>query len=240
MEWALVTSSDKHAQDGWRGEARRLRSQLDAIADRIGAEYETPLTWRSENMSAAQWSDLDAVTAVIEANRLRDDDGNLMPGGSAGGGIQGYLDDYPEFMVSGGWSVGGDETGFNHVLEFHASNPARGEARPLNEHSPEFLVELLCAAAAAVDADEATIRYGRLEDELADAREEAAWYIGALTLFPNGIGEAELPGSIWTYPCPAGYPDGVVLVADLERVVSDYEALVPDLLRVHDLYKARI
>ncbi|GAB4001632.1 hypothetical protein GCM10029992_37680 [Glycomyces albus] len=239
MEWALVTSSDTRVENGLSGEARRLRSQLDAISERIEAEYGAPLTWRSEDMSAEQWRDLDAIGTEIEANRLRDDDGNLMPGGSAGGSVQGYLDGYPDFMASGGWSVGGDEAAFDHVLEFRAADPTRGDARPLNEHDPDFLVALLCAAAAAVDADEATIRYGKLEDTLADAREEASWYTGALTLFSTGIRDAELPDSITAYPCPVGYPDGTVLVADLDRVISDYETLVPDLLRVHDLYQAR-
>lgn len=240
MGWTLVTSSWK-AVDGWPAEAARLRSQLDAINACIADEYGEPLVWQSPTMTAEQWSDSQAITDEIMRVRIRDEtpEQNLMPGAGARGVVQGYRDGFAKFMIASGWGVGGDGCQFNNVLNFSDRTPSEGHARKLNEHSPEWLVNLLCSAATAVDASEATIRYGDLEDELAEASEEAASRIGALTLLPNGIDGAELPDSITAHPCPVGYPDGIVLVADLDRVVNDYEALVPDLLRIHDTYRAQ-
>jgi hypothetical protein len=235
MTWTLVTSS-WHVVDGWRAEAARLRGQLDAIQDCVEAEYSEPFTWRSEQMTAEQWHDIAAIEAKMLDERLRDDFGNLMPGGSASGVVQGYRGEHSELMIAGSWSVGGDGCQINTIYNFSDYDMHEGDARKLYEHSPEWLVKLLGAAAGSVNASEARIVSGALDDELADAREEAAWHVGVLTLFPGGIGDAELPESITALPCPADYPGGVVLVADLGTAIDDPESLVPDLLRVHDLY----
>lgn len=60
-----------------------------------------------------------------------------------------------------------------------------------------------------------------------------------MKLFPKGFGDAELPESIIAYRCPVGLPNGAVLADGFERVVGDYEVLVPDLLCVHYLFQAR-
>ena len=240
MGWKLVTSSQEQV-DGWEAEAARLRRQLDAITACMATEYSEPLIWRSETMTAEQWQNLDSITAEILAERIRDEmpEQNLMAGAGATGLVQGYRGQLPNLAVASVWSVGSDRSPFNNILNFNDLEPDKGNARRLNEHEPAWLVRLLCEAAAAVGADEAKVKHGDLDDELADVREEASWHVGALTLFPNGIGEAELPESITAYPCPSGYPDGVVLVADLDRVITDPESLIPDLLRVHDLYQER-
>lgn len=235
MGWTLVTSSWE-AVEGWSAEAARLLDQLRVVQGCVASEYGEPLVWRSDDMTAEQWRDVDAIAAEIIDGRLRDDFGNLMPGGGASGVVQGYRGVHTGFMIAGFWSVGGDGCQINTIYNVSDHDTDEGDARQLNEHSTEWLVQLLSAAAGSVNASEARIVSAALDDELADAREEAAWDVGVLTLFPRGIGDAELPESITAYPCPSGNPDAVVLVADLDRVIDDPESLVPDLLRVHDLY----
>jgi hypothetical protein len=207
----------------------------------MSTEYSEPLIWRSATMTAEQWQDLDAITAEILDGQIRDEtpEQNLMAGAGATGLVQGYRGQLPNMAVASTWSVGSERSPFNNILNFNDREPDKGNARRLNEHEPAWLVRLLCEAAAAVGADQAKIKDGMLDDEVADVREEASWHVGALTLFPEGIGDAELPESITAYPCPSGYPDGVVLVADLDKVIDEPESLVPDLLRVHDLYLER-
>jgi hypothetical protein len=156
-----------------------------------------------------------------------------MKGGGASGTVQGYRDDAPEPMVNAMWHAGSDDDWpFNGVITFYVGDPAAGVTLPLPDHPIDWLVRLVSAASAAVAADQARIETVPLADELMDARFDSV--VGALTLAPHGIDLDVLPASVSVRPCPVGYPDGAVLVADLQQVTTDPAALVDDLLVLDD------
>jgi hypothetical protein len=223
----------------WRGEVRRLRRLLDVMSDAVQEQYGGPLTWRSEDLSAEQWRDPGQVAAKMERKQLRDDFGKVMTGGGARGVVQGYRDDLAESMTSAMWKVGAVDGRYPFQCnnKFWAGDLDKGYALGLYEHPVDWLVRLLCTSAVAISGDSGRIYTTQLLDAIIDERPEAN--VGALTLVPNSIDPATLPASITAYPCPVGYPDGVVLVADPERVVNDPESLVGDLLAVDDTLTAR-
>jgi len=236
QDWTLNLAS-RQAVEVWHGEARRLRGLLDVVSECVTAEYQAPLVWRDEDLSVEQWRDLDEIVAEMERQQLRDDFGKIMKGGGATGVVQGYRNDLPREMTNVLWTAGSDEWPFSAAADFYTKDLAGGHARPFADHSVDWLVRLLSASAAAVSAEEGRIYTGPLIDALIDERMEAA--VGALTLAPHGIDPAALPASITAYPCPVGYPDGQILVADLERVTNDPASLVNDLLAIDDALTAR-
>src|SRR6266545_1458297 len=233
--WRLHVASRERV-GVWHGEARRLRAVLDAISACVGEEYGAPLDWRNESMSADQWSSLDEIAAELERERLRDDEGEVMQGGGSTNVIQGYRDAAPKAMTNALASVGADDDWpFVCNTTFYTRETEQGGARLLHEHPVDWLVRLLCEAADPVRADQARITTTSLQGELLDARETTN--VGALTLAPHGINTAAMPARVQAHPCPVGYPDGVVLVADLQRVANDPASLVDDLLAVDDLLR---
>lgn len=48
-----------------------------------------------------------------------------------------------------------------------------------------------------------------------------------------------MPPTFTAHPCPTGYPDGLVLVADPDLVTNDPEALLDDILAVDGALAAR-
>lgn len=238
MSWTMVVPSKQVVEGGWAGEARRLRSFLDVVSECMRPVYREPVVWCDEDLTVEQWRDLAEVTAEIERQRLRDDEDRIVEGGRSGGAVVAYREGAAKSMIGNLWNVGGDgEWKFNAALTFRTGDPVAGRAFPLGDHPVEWLVRLLSASSASVGAEESRIETNPMADELIDARYESI--VGELTLAANGIGDAVLPDSVTAYPCPVGYPNGVVLVADLERAASDPASLVDDLLTVDDLIRSR-
>jgi hypothetical protein len=234
--WILNLAS-RQPVELWHGEARRLRATLNAISGCVEREYATPLIWRSETLSAEQWSDLDEIAAKMVREQLRDDNDTIMHGGGASSVVQGYRDDLPKPMTNALWTAGSDEWPFVCNIDFYAATPDSGEGKPLSEHPATWLVELLCTAAVAAHASHAQIHARTLLRLLMRAREDND--VGVLTLAPHGIDTTALPHSITAHPCPSGFPDGMVLMPDLDRVARDPASLVADLLAVDDAIKRR-
>lgn len=236
MSWTMVVSSKQVIDGGWAGEAQRLRSFLDVVSTCLETEYHESVAWGNDVLSVEQWNDLNKLTAEIERQRLRNDDGSLFTGGSSGSVVVARRGEALESMANNLWNVGGDgEWQFNSAITFYDYDFKAGEAKPLLEHPTAWLVHLISAASASVGAVEGRIDTDELMDEMLEVRE--VFDVGGLTLAPNGIGDAKLPASITAYPCPVGYPNGLVLVADMDRLVNDPASLVDDLLAVNDILK---
>jgi hypothetical protein len=230
--WLMTIWSDDRT-DLWHGEARRLRATLNAISACVRAHYGEPLTWRSETLDADGWRDIDQLAAHLDSHQLRDDAGKIMKGGGANGTVQGYLGNRPQNMTNMQYGAGsGDATPFHCTVHFYARESERG-ARPINEHPPAWLAQLLAETAQATgdNISLARIHTNRLSRLLRRARPLAT--VGALTLAPAAIDTTALPASIAVYPCP-NLPDRVVLVASLNEVTTDPESVVADLIAAED------
>jgi hypothetical protein len=230
-DWLMTIWSDDPT-DLWHGEARRLRATLNAISACVLAQYGEPLTWRSEDLDADGWRDIDRVAAHLEVRQLRDDVGKIMKGGGANGTVQGYLGGRTQNLTNMQWGAGSDQTPFHCTVHFYARDPARG-ARPINEHPATWLVQLLTETAQATgdNVSLARIQTTRLPRVLRRSRPHTN--IGALTLAPAAVEHLALPAGIAVHPCP-GQPDRVVLVANLNQVANDPESVVADLLAAED------
>ena len=230
-DWLLTIWSDDRT-DLWHGEARRLRATLNAISAGVRAHYGEPLTWRSEDLDADGWRDMDRLAALLDGDQLRDDVGTIMKGGGANGTVQGYLGDRLQNMTNMQYGAGSDQTPFHCTVHFYAGEPERG-ARPLNEHPAAWLVQLLAETAQATgdNVSLARIHTNRLSRLLRRVRPLST--IGAMTLAPATVDTAALPASITVYPCPS-LPDRVVLAANLTQVTSDPESVVADLIAAED------
>jgi hypothetical protein len=226
----LVVSS-RYAVDGWDGEARRLRGLLDAVSSAVDAEYGVVLTWRDEDMSVDRWADPAAIAARMEQLQLTDDAGKIMRGGGATLVIQGYpAPDSTDEMVSATWTAGRDgDWPFTCALTFYA--------RPLPDHTVEWLVDLLNAASTAVQADEARIETTALARGLRKARKGTK--IGEITMIPPIDRAGAIPDSITLHPGPQHKPDSRVASADLRQSVANPQSLVGDLLQLADLVSSR-
>jgi hypothetical protein len=229
--WSMTIWSDDPT-DRWHGEARRLRATLNAISSAVLSLYGEPLTWRSETLDADGWRDVDRLAAHLEERQLRDDVGTVMKGGGANGTVQGFLGDRLQSMTNMQYGAGAQPTPFHCTVSFYARESARG-ARPINEHPVAWLVQLLAETSQATgdNVSLARIETTRLPRFLTRTRPHAD--IGALTLAPATVNPTALPASVTVHPCP-GWPDRVVLVADLTRVVNDPESLVADLIAAED------
>jgi len=229
-DWLMTIWSDDPT-DLWHGEARRLRATLNAISACVRSQYGEPLTWRSEDLDADGWRDIDRLAAHLDDHQLRDDVGKVMRGAGANGTVQGYLGDRTQNLTNMQWGAGGDQTPFHCTVHFYARESGRG-ARPINEHPADWLVQLLAETAQATGSVSlARMQTTRLPRLLRRARPHAK--IGALTLAPAAVDTTALPPSIAVYPCP-GLPDRVVLVANLNQVTADPESVVADLIAAED------
>ncbi|WP_283138498.1 hypothetical protein [Rhizohabitans arisaemae] len=236
-EWVLSTGSHQQA-DRWHGEARRLRDLLDVVANHVAEVYGTLFVWHSEDMTAEQWGDLDAIAAEMASSCRVDDFGNPFDSIGSGGVLLGSLAGAPEEMILSRWNAGAlDEWPFTASFRFYTRTPLeKGGARPLQDHPAAWLVSLTGGVVQAVDA--ATVRVGnrRLRDELGEVRDAVkAWTV---TYVPQGVDVTGLPDTLSVYPCPAP-AGGSVVVADLEMAANAPERLVGDLLLLDDRLRAR-
>jgi hypothetical protein len=230
-DWLMTIWSDDPT-DLWHGEARRLRATLNAISAAVRSQYGEPLIWRSEDMDADGWRDIDRLADLLDSDQLRDDVGKIMKGGGASGTVQGYLGDRPLNMTNMQYGAGSDQTPFHCTVHFYAGEPERG-ARAINEHSPAWLVQLLAETAQATgdNVSLAHISTNRLSRLLRRVR--PLTNIGALTLAPATVDTSAVPASITVHPCPS-WPDRVALAANLNQVASDPESVVADLIAAED------
>jgi hypothetical protein len=236
-DWLMTIWSDDPT-DLWHGEARRLRGTLNAISACVRSQSGEPLTWRSEDLDADGWRDIDRLAAHIEDRQLRDDVGKIMKGAGANGTVQGYLGDRPENMTNMQWGAGGEPTPFHCTVHFYAREPGSG-ARPINEYPAAWLVQLLVETAQATgdNVSLARLQTTRLPRLLRRSRPLAD--IGAVTLAPAAVDTTALPASIAVHPCP-GQPDRIVLVANLTQVTVNPESVVADLIAAEDAIKQAV
>ncbi|WP_283134654.1 hypothetical protein [Rhizohabitans arisaemae] len=123
-EWTISTGSHVPAEL-WLGEARRLRKLMDVIATHVGGAYGAPLCWQSEDMTADQWADLDAIAAEMVRNRRHEDFGKLMESIGSGGVVLGSLENLPNVLANLRWHAGAlDEWSFTAVVKFYTRYPA--------------------------------------------------------------------------------------------------------------------
>jgi hypothetical protein len=214
--------------DRWPDAARRLLGILDAVSTQLGREYGEPLRWRTGDRpgGAQDWDDHETVAAVMARQA----------GAATGtrGSVQGYLGNRTANMANCGWVANEDGMTFGANVDFYAEYPDDG-ARTLAAHPVERLLWLLSAAAVAARATQARIHTRSVYQLLTSARPDTD--VGVLTLVPERFAAAGLPPGITVYPCPVGYPDSVIVAADLERVATDALSIVDDLLLLDDLLK---
>ncbi|MFC7621251.1 hypothetical protein [Microlunatus sp. GCM10028923] len=243
-DWKLQVLSHERVLD-WTASARQLKAFMDALSDLVEAgPYGEKLSWKSyEEMDVDLWPDLGRVEQELLAMRDTNDDGTLAgPNPDSRIVVQAYLDrgtetDYSEAgQLINLRAVLGHDPQFSSIgcqATFSARRPDQ-PAQLLSDHDPAWLVELLCTAAASVNADQARIDTRSVFRALRARVDLAPLGLGILSLAPYGIDLDPLPTSLTAYPCPTGYPDGQVIVADLERAATDPESLVDDLLILND------
>ncbi len=233
--WVVSVASTEPSA-GWREYAVRLRGVLDTVAERITELYRAPLEWHDGDLTIARWRDTDEIAAEILRRRNRDH-GGLWEELGATGVVAGQLRGADRPIVDLLWSAGGDDRKrlkFTVTVTFDTAEPQRGQARPLAEHPVGWLVLLLSSVAASAGATQATLNCPPLGDALMDER----WpppAVDALTLVPHGVDTRLLPPMLRAYPCPVGYPDGVVVAADLVRATEEPRWLVPDMMALDEL-----
>lgn len=235
VSWKLNVASPQPL-DGWYGEAQRLQNVLDTVSRQVEIEYGFVLLWRNEDLTTERWQDTDTLATYLKNEELRDDFGKLMVGAGSNCVVQGYRQENTDASTNALVTAGtkGEWT-FVCTVTFYAGDTACGMFRTLPGHRPEWLVRLLCEVAHAAHATIARIRISSLSKPLRRAR--PGYNVGVLTLAPHGVDVTALPVSITAHPCPVGYPDGLVLAADLDLLAADPAALVDDLLVVDDLLR---
>ncbi|GAB3753288.1 hypothetical protein [Microlunatus parietis] len=233
--------------DNWAQSAEQLKAFMDALSATVSAgPYGLPLAWKSyQEMDVELWHDLSAIERELVDMRNTNDDGTL-----AGANpdshvvVQAYLDRGSDTDFSDSGQLLNLRATLGHDAEFPSIDgkaefyvgERKQPALPLQGHDPGWLVQLISTAAASVSADRARIITDSLHDAIADRR-ILPLGLGVLSLAPHGI-DLDLPASLTAYPCPTGYPDGQVIVADLDRAATDPESLVDDLLLLNEALEA--
>lgn len=244
-----MSVNSKQALEGsWPAEAKRLRGFFDLMSQCLEAEYGEPLVWATELYTAEQWTDVDVITAHMQRRNLNASDGQPAAFDDASGVSFAHRtsESNPSLfktVATMHWDVGGDgEWQFSSRMEF---DPDDEDAKPLQNHSVEWLVHTLSSAAAYVNAVEATIDTSALANAMMDEGDNRldeygdppVIHVRGINLAPHGIGDATLPASITAHRCPVGYPDGLILVPDMDRLINDPASLVDDLFTLDDILK---
>lgn len=246
-DWTLQVLSHE-PMNGWARSAEQLKAFLDALSEAIAAgPYGVPVVWKSyQEMDVDRWRDVGAIEHHLLTRRDSNDDGTLTGVPQSSTVVQAYLDHGADTDFSDGADLLnlraalGHEPRFGSIscqAEFFARKP-EPPAKPLHDHDPRWLADLLGTTAASVNADDARIYTIGVDDALAERVDLPPLGLGILSLAPYGIDLDPLPASLTAYPCPTGYPDGQVIVADLDRAATDPEPLVDDLLILNEALEA--
>jgi len=225
--WTLTVSS-RRAATLWEGEAERLLALLQAVSTSVAAEYGEPLAWRSDGMSEALWSKVDAIAAHLSQERLRDDAGAVLPRSGASSIVQGYRTSSATSVANATFTAGasGIFPPFHCGVDFY-EGATGGRFRPLPDNPVDWLVDLLLTGITAINGTSGRIVSTDLLDELIDARDGGSFEVGSVTYLPPGRDPGPLPPSLSVHHRPTG----AVVVADLH---ADPAAVVPDLLALDD------
>jgi hypothetical protein len=212
--------------DSWTAAATRLRDVLDAISRQVAATYGRPVTWLDPDLDAAGWADVDRIAAEMERQINTDETGRVWHELGADGPVAGYLDG--RRLISTQWSARHHETPMQCIVEF-VTPTHDGVARPLAEHDPIWLADLLLdTAAAMVRASEghiSTTAFGRARR----ARKIRAGYtVGAVTYAPARVDPNALPDTLRI--ARQTEVGTAIAVKDVQRFASDPASLLDDLL----------
>jgi len=233
--WRLLVINDRD-NDGWGEPAQKFVAFLTALSSAVAEVYGTGLIWHGPDMPDGGWLDPQRIERGFAEDKTRDEAGKALAYIPSWVVVQGFLDrgehtDFSEdkWLVNVSGTAGGEPV--DGTISVNAQFYVRKSARQLIDHDPDWLVSLLCRVAAAVSATRGRITTdGFLDAEVdADVVTPEGIGTGALSLAPHGVSLDPWPASLTAYPCPVGYPDGQVIVADLARFATDPASLIPDL-----------
>ncbi|GAB3755224.1 hypothetical protein [Microlunatus parietis] len=226
--WILQVAT-RSVLDSWQAAALVMRDILNAISDAVAPVYGGQLRWSSEDTTYEDWESIDTITEHLIALRSLNDHGQPIEEIGATGGIGGHLLDATgecDRLVSCVWSARTNHRyGFGGPFEF---KPSRGVAKPLNEHAPEWLADLVCRTGHHGHAQEVAVHNQGLGD---------AFWETPIKVIPAGCGVAtyvplgvtvptDLPPSFTVYPRELG----TAIIADLDQALTAPETLVDDLI----------
>jgi hypothetical protein len=238
--WDLVVIDDRDVQ-GWAQPAEQFTQFLKALSRAVTESYGMGLAWHGPDLPDDDWLDPAQIERLFVEHRPRYEDGRLLTYVPSGVVVHGFLDRGPntdfsdenQFVRVYGTAAGESDECGDGGLSINAVFAARKGAMPLNEHRMEWLIGLLCSVGAAVTATRGRITTDGYLDATVDADVTGTITVGGLTLAPRGVDLEPWPSSLTPYPCPVGYPDGQVIVADLGLLVNDPGSLIPDLLSLN-------
>ncbi|HEX4246897.1 MAG TPA: hypothetical protein VH008_03455 [Pseudonocardia sp.] len=199
---------------------------LDAVESAVERRQLSPggpLSW--EDGFGAPRSAGPELLELVLSLRERHSDGDLVTGAASVGDLRGRSAGGVS-LVAVSWELGAEGHGGTVRLRFAAD-----AAGPLETQSPSWLADLLCAACALLEATQGQVTTRTLSRLL--GRRGASLAVGALTLLPDGLPrEVVAPPGFTALPAPTGYPNGEVLVADLQQVAQRPEVVADALVDV--------
>lgn len=226
---ALTTRPQVHSQK-WDVIARTLGGVLDAVqtaAEGRRLSPEGPLHWQ-DGFGAPQSAGPGGLLELVMALRERHSGGgDLVTGAASVGDLLGQSPS-GVFVVAVSWELGAEGHRGSVRLRFAAD-----VAGPLEAQSPSWLVGLLCAVSAVLDAAQGQVTTRTLSRLL--GRRGTSLAVGALTLLPDGLPPDVLaPPGFTALPAPTGYPNGEVLLADLAQVAERPEVVADALAELDE------
>ncbi len=223
--WTLdvVAAQELHS---WAAAARRLRGVLAAISQSIAAAYGRPVTWISGGLDAAGWTDVERIAEDMERQINRDESSRVWHELGAAGAASGYLDGRDLTIVA--WTARHERVPMQCIADFWTPNHD-GVAKPLAEHDPDWLADLVLDTALAMGgAKHAHIATGAWTRGLIRRGIRERDTVGAVTYAPGPVDPNALPDTLHiARQTEAGT---AIVVKDLQRFASDPAWLLDDLL----------
>jgi hypothetical protein len=199
--------------------ARALGGVLLAVEAAMAPEVsasEGPLRWRDGSGTDRRVDE--GLLELVLAHRERHDDGALVSGAASIGDLRARRGD-GAWLTAVSWELGAESGGGSVRVRFDADSVGS-----LAKQSGPDLAALLCAVANAVHAVHGQVTTRKLSRAL--GHRGASLAVGALTLFPGGLpSQTHVPRDFSVLPATPGYPNGAVLVADLEHVTVEPESV---------------
>lgn len=236
--WDLVVIDDRDLT-GWTQPAEQFTDFLKVLSAAVAESYGTGLLWHGLDMPQGDWIDPSQIERLFVKHRPRDERRQVLNYVPSGVVVQGFLDrgadtrfDHENWFVNLRGTASGEAAepglgGLSVNAEFYAARSARS----LLDHDLDWLIRLLASTGASVSATYGRITTDGLLDAIVDADKRIT--VGGLTLAPHGVELDPWPSSLTAYPCPVGYSDGQVVVADLDLLVNDPSSVIPDLLSLN-------
>jgi hypothetical protein len=214
----------------WAAAAQRLRDVLRALSHQVSAAYGAPVTWLSQGLDAAGWADVDRIAAEMERLITTTEQGTPWPELGARGVVSGYLDGRTLIILN--WHARHSEKPTQCIADFRTA-AHDGVAKPLAEHDPEWLADLLLDTANAMVRISEGYISTRAWSRAHSARQVNAGYtVGAVTYAPGPVDADALPASLRVArQTEAGT---AIVVKDLQRFASDPASLLDDLLALEE------